>query len=70
MGMIYILFGPPTSVDRHPFEVDSKPYEVWNYYQINKQFVFLDESGFGDYRLITPLSDVYTPPYGSDFLGK
>jgi len=70
MGMIYILFGPPNSVDRHPFEVDSKPYEVWDYYQRNHQFVFVDETGFGDYRLVTPLSEVYSPPYGPDFIGK
>jgi GWxTD domain-containing protein len=70
MGMIYILFGPPNAVDRHPFEVDSKPYEVWDYYQRNHQFVFVDETGFGDYRLITPLSDVYSPPYGPDFIGR
>jgi GWxTD domain-containing protein len=70
MGMIYILFGPPNSVDRHPFEVDSKPYEVWEYYQRDRQFVFVDETGFGDYRLVTPLSDVYSPPYGPDFIGQ
>lgn len=70
MGMIYILFGPPNSVDRHPFEVDSKPYEIWDYYQRNRQFTFVDETGFGDYRLINPLSDIYSPPYGPDFLGK
>ncbi len=70
MGMIYILFGPPNSVDRHPFEVDTKPYEVWDYYQRNREFVFMDETGFGDYRLLTPLSDVYSPPYGPDFIGK
>lgn len=70
MGMIYILFGPPSSVDRHPFEVDSKPYEVWDYYQRNREFVFMDETGFGDYRLVTPLSDVYSPPNGPDFIGK
>ncbi len=70
MGMIYILFGPPNSVDRHPFEVDSKPYEVWDYFQRNRQFVFIDETGFGDYRLMNPISDVYSTPYGPDFIGR
>lgn len=55
MGMIYIIFGMPSSVDRHPYEMDTKPYEVWDYYEINREFVFVDESGFGDYRLITPI---------------
>ena len=54
MGMVYIILGAPNSVDRHPFEYDSKPYEVWEYYQINRQFVFVDATGFGDYRLTTP----------------
>jgi GWxTD domain-containing protein len=55
-GMIYITLGPPNNIDRHPFEYDSKPYEVWEYYDLNEQYVFMDESGFGDYRLITPLT--------------
>ena len=59
MGMVYIRFGAPSNVDRHPFDIDSKPYEVWSYYKMNFQFVFIDESGFGDYRLITPLWDVW-----------
>ena len=54
-GMVFIILGAPNNVDRHPFEYDSKPYEVWEYYELNKSFVFLDETGFGDYRLITPL---------------
>jgi GWxTD domain-containing protein len=51
MGMIYIIFGPPNNVERHPFEMDSKPYEVWTYYDIRQQLIFIDETGFGDYRL-------------------
>jgi GWxTD domain-containing protein len=59
MGMVYIVLGPPGSIDRHPFEIDSKPYEVWSYYDLNYQFVFVDESGYGDYRLITPFWEIY-----------
>jgi GWxTD domain-containing protein len=59
MGMVYILLGPPSNVDRHPFDMDSKPYEVWSYYDINQSYVFVDETGFGDYRLVTPISEVY-----------
>jgi GWxTD domain-containing protein len=55
-GMVYITLGAPNNIDRHPFDYDSKPYEVWEYYEINLQFVFMDESGFGDYRLITPMT--------------
>jgi len=52
MGTIYIVLGPPNNVERHPFEYDSKPYEIWHYYNVNQQFYFVDETGFGDYRLL------------------
>jgi GWxTD domain-containing protein len=62
MGMVYIIFGPPNNVDRHPFELGSKPYEVWSYYDLNYSFVFVDQTGFGDYRLETPLWEVWQRP--------
>jgi len=59
-GMVFILLGPPDNVDRHPFDLDAKPYEVWEYYNLNRSFVFVDYTGFGDYRLTTPLTgDLY-----------
>ena len=63
-GMVYIILGNPNNVDRHPFEYNSKPYEVWDYYQLNRSFIFVDETGFGDYRLVTPLTgDLYRYRY-------
>jgi GWxTD domain-containing protein len=59
MGMVFIMFGPPNNVERHPFEVDTKPYEIWSYYDINYSFVFVDLTGFGDYRLETPIWDAW-----------
>jgi GWxTD domain-containing protein len=59
MGMVYMIFGPPNNVERHPFDLDSKPYEVWTYYELNYYFVFEDRTGFGDYRLTTPLGEVW-----------
>jgi len=59
MGMVFIIFGDPSNIERHPFDLDTKPYEVWQYYDINKEFVFVDNSGFGDYRLITPLWETF-----------
>jgi GWxTD domain-containing protein len=57
MGMVYIIFGQPDNIDRHPYEMDTKPYEIWDYYNLNRQFLFIDNSGFGDYRLVTPIWD-------------
>jgi GWxTD domain-containing protein len=59
MGMVYIKFGPPENIERHPFETDTRPYEVWYYYELNRQFVFVDRSGFGDYRLTYPELDLW-----------
>ncbi len=59
MGIVYILLGPPSNVERYPFQIDEKPEEIWQYYELNFQFVFRDENGFGDYRLLTPLWEVY-----------
>ena len=56
-GMVYILYGPPDYIDRHPLDTESKPYEVWEYYEINKRFIFIDDGGFGDYRLLYPVWD-------------
>ncbi len=62
MGMVFIIFGPPNSVDRHPYDMDAKPYEVWSYYELNHQFIFVDQTGFGDYRLLTPIWEVWRRP--------
>ncbi len=55
MGMIYTTLGPPDYVERYPFAEGSKPYEIWDFYDLNKRFVFVDETGFGDYRLLNPV---------------
>jgi GWxTD domain-containing protein len=57
MGMVFIINGNPSVIDRHPFEADSKPYEIWTYYDINRQYIFVDYTGYGDYRLTTPMYD-------------
>lgn len=58
MGMVFILFGSPNNVEQHPFDVDSKPYEIWSYYDYNRSIIFVDETGFGDFRLLTPIWDM------------
>jgi len=57
-GMVYILLGAPNDVERHPFEADSKPYEIWSYHRYNRNFVFVDQTGFGEYRLTSPFWQV------------
>ena len=52
-GRIMIKYGIPDEIERHPLSQDSKPFEVWSYYR-NKglKFIFTDEEGFNQYRLI------------------
>ena len=54
MGMVYIKFGKPDEVEKHPFERETKPYQVWYYYRLNKKFLFVDETGYGEYELKYP----------------
>ena len=54
MGLIYVTLGPPSAVQRHPMESNSKPYEEWDYYELNRSFVFADQTGFGDFYLVDP----------------
>jgi GWxTD domain-containing protein len=64
MGMVYVKLGPPDVVERNPFNQDFayvpgrtvKSLEVWVYYEYNRQFIFVDENGFGEYRLANPQS--------------
>jgi GWxTD domain-containing protein len=53
-GRIYILYAEPDEVQRYPNSDNAKPYEIWNYNQIESGviFVFVDRTGFGDYTLV------------------
>lgn len=51
MGRIYIIYGHPDEVERHPFEMETKPYQIWYYYKRNIQVVFVDKSGYGEYEI-------------------
>lgn len=51
-GRIYIICGQPDEVEKHSFEIDSYPYEIWYYYQTGYTFVFADKHGFGEYKLV------------------
>jgi len=54
MGMIYILFGRPDDISRSLNPQQNMNYERWFYFNINEEFIFVDDFGFGDYRLRTP----------------
>jgi len=53
-GRVHIVYGMPDDIDRHPSEVDSKPYEIWSYNNIQGGviFVFVQRNSGGDYELV------------------
>jgi GWxTD domain-containing protein len=65
-GMVFVFLGAPDDIERNPFNRSArsvlgrarpiKAYEIWTYHQINRQFIFLDENGYGDYRLEYPFA--------------
>ncbi len=49
---IYVRYGPPDEIERHPYELSTPPYEIWFYYNMNRKFIFVDRYGFGQYILV------------------
>jgi GWxTD domain-containing protein len=53
-GRVLILYGEPDDIQRFTNSSDSKPYEIWNYHQLEGgvEFVFIDLTGFNEYILV------------------
>lgn len=51
MGMVYIVLGEPSSVERRVNPYDNRSIIIWTYTQHNRRYIFIDNTGFGDYRL-------------------
>ena len=51
-GRIYIIYGPPTHVEREPAQMNEASYETWYYSHLHRRFVFVDKSGSGLYELV------------------
>lgn len=54
-GMVFIIFGKPSNIERQTPYGDNRVFERWTY-QNNRQFIFVDYNGFGDYKLYQPPS--------------
>lgn len=59
-GQVLIMHGYPDDTRRQTFSFDNEPWEIWYYYRIGRQFIFIDKTGFGDYELIVPIWDERT----------
>lgn len=51
-GEIFIVFGEPDYIEDHPFNYGTRPYQIWNYYGQGRRFIFVDDTGMGDFRLL------------------
>jgi GWxTD domain-containing protein len=53
-GRVYILYGPPSNIERFPSTQETKPYEIWTYHELQggAEFIFADRYGFKNYELI------------------
>lgn len=56
-GHVLIRFGYPDTIDRQTYSFGAEPWEVWYYYRIGRQYIFVDKTGFGDYELLIPIWD-------------
>jgi GWxTD domain-containing protein len=53
-GRVYITYGPPDDIDRHPSEAQTRPLEIWTYDAIQSGviFVFVQRQLGGDLELV------------------
>lgn len=56
-GQVFVLHGPPEDVQRQVYSYNNRPWEMWYFYSIGRQYVFVDRTGFGDYELVVPMWD-------------
>ncbi|MCS6916218.1 MAG: GWxTD domain-containing protein [Chitinophagales bacterium] len=68
-GRVYLQYGPPNSIEGHPFEAGAYPYEIWHYYKLgnnqrNVRFVFCNlELATNNYSLVhsDARGEIYDP---------
>ncbi len=53
-GRVFIIFGEPSEIERYPNQIESRPYEIWYYNEIEGgvYFIFADLTGFSEYTLV------------------
>jgi len=53
-GRVFMIYGMPSEIERFPSALESKPYQIWYYNEIEGgvKFYFVDKNGFGTYELV------------------
>jgi GWxTD domain-containing protein len=54
MGRVYVVYGPPTDIEKFPSEANTKEYQIWNFQNLDgaPEFIFADLVGTGNWSLI------------------
>ncbi len=53
-GMVYVVLGAPATIqEQMDYSYSNRTYEIWTYSN-NRTFIFVDYSGFRDFRLYSP----------------
>ncbi len=70
-GRVYILYGEPDRIISKPNTIERRPYENWQYHELQGGglFLFVDESGYGNFQLrsATIRGELYDPTW-DDYL--
>jgi len=53
--MVFVILGEPINVENSSPYGDQRVVERWTYGN-NQQYIFLDNTGFGDFRLYSPIT--------------
>jgi len=53
MGRVYMVYGHPDEVEKHPFDREVRAFQRWHYYDEHRVFLFVDR-GDGEYDLQSP----------------
>ena len=73
-GRVYVLYGEPDIRRTFPMEINAKPYEIWTFDRFGGEieFVFVDRSGMGEYRLIhsNMAGEINNPDWYEDYITK
>lgn len=51
-GRVMLQYGKPDQVDRHYYDKNRRPFEIWTFSKDNLTFVFVDRSGMGRFVLV------------------
>jgi GWxTD domain-containing protein len=52
MGRVFVKYGKPNDIERHPMEFETPAHQIWRYYELKGYFIFADIRGFGDFTLV------------------